>query len=206
MEKLKQFKSQLMGKWPQRYKAFNLNLKENKDLKTWLSLTGFFEFNIKNNGYIVYYHQIVAFFDCGGIHALKRGLTCDSSIIEIHHLNGNTLDNQPDNLVYIPRLIHTEITTVQRRLCKYLKTFRQQFKGCGFLQKCDSITIWNKQGRLILNIKHFLMYVLIRTIKSSSLTFKKVINLSQFKKWLKKTSNSLDTFFPLYHHPITWLT
>jgi hypothetical protein len=205
MQELNKYKYNLLGKWPQRYKAFNLQLQENKELKTWLTNAGFFDFNIKNNGYLVYYHQIVAYFNCGGIHAFKRGFQCDSSEVEIHHLNGNTLNNDPNNLVYIPRLLHTEISTIQRRLCKYIKTFRGSFKGCGVIQKLKDIPFWNKQGRLITNIKHFVMYVLIRTVKSSSITFKKLINISGFKKWLKKTSNSLDSFFPLYHHPITWL-
>jgi len=205
MQELHSFHSSLIGKWPQRYKAFNLNLKQNLPLKSWLLSSGFFSFNIKNNGYLVYYHQIVAFFHCGGVHALKRGFVCDSSEVEIHHLNGNTLDNSSSNLVYIPRLLHTEISTLQRRLCKYIKTFRSSFKGMGVLRKLHSIPFWNKQGRSVQNIKHFVMYVLIRTLKASSSTFKKIINISKFKQWLKKTSNSLDTFFPLYHHPITWL-
>lgn len=205
MKELNKFKSCLLGKWPHRYKAFNLNIKENIELKSWLDQSGFFDFNLNNKGYIVYYHQIVAYFYCGGIHAFKRGMICDSNEIEIHHLNGNTLDNNSNNLVYLHRILHTEITTVQRKLCKYLKTFRNNYKGCGFLSKLNNISLWNKQGRLIINVKHFVMYVLIRTIKSSSIFFNIKLNIKILKLWLKKTSSNIKGFLPLYHVPIKWV-
>lgn len=201
---LQKYTYKILGKWHCRYKAFNLKQEENQELKSILEQDGFFNFNLRNNGFIVYYHQIIAFYKCGGIHALKRGMICDSNIVEVHHLNGDTLDNRSDNLIYIPRIVHCEITTIQRRLCKYLKTFRRG-KGCNIVAKCKQTSIWNKQGRIITNCLHFIMYVLIRTIKASSITFSKIIIQKRFTQWLKKTYKNLQSFLPLYHLPVTWV-
>ena len=205
MKKLEQFKVCMLGKWPQQYKAYNLDIKENKELKSWLYKLGFFDFNINNNGHLVYYHQIIAFFKCGGIHAFKRGLFCDSNHIEIHHLNGNTLDNRSKNLVYLHKIVHTEITTAQRKIYKYIKAFRNTFKGHGFLDKVKEIPLWNRQGRLITNLHNFVMHVLSLTIKTSASTFNIKLNIKKLSLWLKKTSKNIKSFFPLYHTPINWI-
>ena len=114
----------LLGKWPHRYKAFNLNLKANSTLKTFLNSSGFFRFFSSNKAReLVYYHQIICFFFSGGIHALKRGMTAPSDTYECHHINGNTLDNRPSNLIVIPKLLHSQVTYIQRSLCKYIKVF-----------------------------------------------------------------------------------
>lgn len=193
------------GKWPHQYKAFNLKNKSNEALFNKLKEDNFFEFNIRNNGFIVYEHQVIAYYFCGGVHAFKRGFICDSNIYEIHHVNGNTFDNSEDNLIYIPRILHVEITTVQRSLCKYLKTFRKKHKGANLLGRLSHIPMWNKQGRPVQNIKYFVIALIVKTIKQSAITFNKSINKNYFKLWLKKISKSLTVAQPIWHNMITWI-
>lgn len=205
-EILKTSKKCLLGKWPHRYTAYNLNIKENQNLKYILILDNFFDFNIKNNGNLVYEHQIVAYYFCGGIDAFKRGYLCDSSIYEVHHINGNTFDNRSSNLQYLPKDLHIEITTVQRSLCKYLKSFRSDNKGANLLGRLNNIPMWNKQGRKVENIKHFILSCLIKTIKESSITFNKIINKNYFSLWCKKISKCLSKLQPIWHPLITWVS
>lgn len=197
---LKQYQYYMSGKWPQRYKIFNLNLNVNKELKTHLKKDGFFTFFTLNKGYLVSYHQIIAFYKCGGIDGVKRGLQAPSTLYEVHHLDGNTSNNDYSNLVVIPKVLHHELTKSQRRLNKYLKVFSKQ-SGAYLL---SSLPIcFNTQGRIIKNIKLWIVSLLRKTLVKSFYNFAPQnvsLSFSSLKSWLKKTFRSLSMNCPIGTH------
>ena len=146
-----------VGKFPHKYK--DINLYKNVELKQLLTQHGFFEFHTSNKGNLVYYHQVVAFFECGGIHALKRGFTCVKGQHELHHLNSKTHENQASNLVYITEEGHSLITKHQRAFNKYVKRIKKK----SLLSYWTGV-IWNKQGRQVTNFVDWLFYILSVTI------------------------------------------
>jgi hypothetical protein len=146
-----------IGSYPHRYKAFNLN--KNPELKQMLTEAGFFDFHLSNSGVTAYYHQIISFYFCGGIEALKRGLTCIKGVHELHHLNGITSDNRPSNLVYITEEGHNLVTKHQRAFNKYIRRIKK-----ASLINYWTGTIWNKQGRVVKNFVDWLFNILVKTL------------------------------------------
>lgn len=200
-QSLNKYKSHYTGKYPHKYKAYNLNLQENLELKTRLLIDGFFAFHTTNNGLIVYCHQIVAYYHCGGIHALKRDLVCKKDEYEIHHINGNTFDNNPNNLVYLPKVIHQEITINQRRLIKYLKLFGKK----SFNRNFKNIIIWNKQGRTVKSILDFIAYWLEQTLWKTAHSLSIPLNLKVIGTWRRLVRKALKAVIPTYWQNASWL-
>lgn len=196
---ISQYKYIYSGKYPQRYKIFILNNKENINLKTQLTQDGFFDFYILNNGHVVSYHQIVAFYFCGGKEALKRNMQAPSNLYEVHHIDGNTLNNNSTNLVIIPKILHLEITKAQRRINKYIKVFSKQ---CGNYLISSLPICFNTQGRLVFNKLKWLLKLFVRTVSMSFLFFKPltISFTSSIKLWLRKTLKSLKTGAPIGKH------
>lgn len=196
---LNQYKYIYSGKYPQRYKIFILTNKENLNLKTQLTQDGFFDFYTLNKGYIVSYHQIVAFYFCGGREALKRNITAPSNLYEVHHIDGNTFNNSSTNLVIIPKILHVEITKAQRRINKYLKVFSKQ---CGNYLISSLPACFNTQGRLVFNKLKWLLKLFVKTLSMSFLYFKplSISFTSSIKLWLRKTLKSLKTGAPIGKH------
>ena len=198
MINLNKYKYKLLGKWPQRYKAFILSAKENKELKTRLEKDGFFNLFSLNNGYIAYYHQIVAFYN-QGVHILKRGYYCPSNIYEVHHINGNSLDNRKNNLIIIPKDLHKELSKSQRRLCKYVSVFSKS-SIYNLNNKLLSIPCFNSKGNLVYNKIAYFVSILLKTLYNSWLFFKPCnvdFNLNNIKKWILKTKKNLMSFIPI---------
>lgn len=201
---LRNFKSHYVGKFPQKYRCYNLNLKQNQELKTQLQQAGFFDFHSSNNGQLVGEHQIVAFFHAGGLHALRRGLKCIQGEHEVHHLDGNGLNNNPGNLQYLPVCIHQEITISQRRACRYLKVWGvQSIKR--FSLKLKGVFIWNRQGRLVMGLKDFIASVLERTLIRTAEKFGHKIIYNQIQNWRRKVRKALEVGMPTYWQIATWL-
>ncbi len=204
MPDLSLYKSQFLGKWPQRYEVYDLSLKANEPLLDVLIEQRFFDFHTTNHGRIVSKHQIVAYFKCGGIDALKRGFTCPQGEYEIHHIDGKTSNNQPKNLVYLPTVLHQEITISQRRICKYLRVFgRKRFDTV--IGKLKDLVIWNRQGRAVKNVIQFVCCVLTKTLVNSAKTFGVFYNKSQISKWLNKIRKAIASNIPTFWQDATWI-
>jgi hypothetical protein len=173
-----------VGAYPHKYKAVNLH--SNKPLKQLLIDNGFFDFHTSNKGSLVYYHQVIAFFNCGGIHALKRGFTCVKGVTEIHHLNGKTWDNSPSNLVYITEEGHNIITTHQRSFNKYIR----RVKRSSLLNYWNGV-IWNTQGRRVTNFVDWLFFILGLTIALMANKLNKDYLVSVYRMMQNKGDTSL---------------
>lgn len=190
-----QFKSTWLGNFPQRYKAYT-NCKENKTLFDHLDKFGFFEFHQTNNKQIAYFHQIISFFRCGGLQAFNNGFRCLKGETEIHHINGNCLDNRAQNLMYIDKLSHQQVTKHQRAANKYLKVFKDK-------PISDKREIWNRKGELVINLKRWLANLILKTVVLTARDKQLDINLKLIAKWFRKVRKFIgagmdSTFVPTY--------
>ena len=110
---------------------------------------------------------------------MAGGLNCRKGFEEVHHLDGNTLNNHPSNLQYVPSEIHALITKYQRRVVKYLKTFKEG--------KMLDFVIWNRKGKLVTRIEEFVAQILVRTLVKSAKRFPKFqVIVKQFAEWMFK--------------------
>lgn len=199
---LQQFKFYWTGKYPQRYKIFDLNLTANQNLKTKLIKDKVFDFYIENKGNVISYHQIIAFYFSGGIQALKRGFVAPSSLYEVHHIDGNTNNNQSNNLVIIPKCLHIEITKGQRRICKYIKLFSKQSAN-SLTSLLSKIVVFNTQGRLIHNKNLFSIRLLLKSLIKTFYTLPNIkitFNVGNIKSWWLKTIKTFSTSISINWH------
>lgn len=120
---------------------------------------GFFDFYCTNSGFGVYLHQIVIFYCKGGWQSYHYlGCTAPMGDQECHHINGNTLDNRPCNLVMLSSYDHQIVTKHQRGVS------RNRIARHTFNPNTDSHTVFNRQGRLIQNHEHFLANIIAQTL------------------------------------------
>lgn len=190
---LTQFKVSFSGRHPHRYRAYNLNIPENQPLKEKLEQDGFCGLHCTNNLNIVYEHQIVAYYNCGGIHAGRRGFKAPRGIISCHHINGNTFDNRPQNLIYLQDDLHNEITKSQRRIRKGLKVWSETEAET----VTDLVPIWNRQGRPIKNIQQFVLRVLTQTLVNTAITMRLEVKAKRISRWMSKIRKKLSSVFNL---------
>lgn len=186
--KLSQFKSIYLGKFPHKYKVY-LNNKENQLLFDTLEEQGFFNFYCNNNKQIVSHHCIIAFWFAGGYQAYLNNFTAPAKEINVHHLDGNTLNNSASNLAYVTVDAHSHITRHQRAANKYLKVHKK-----GRLEFTNQI-IWNRKGQLIHNFKKWLANLLLKTIVLTAKDRKLDINIKAISKWFKKIRTAMNIAF-----------
>lgn len=138
------------------YRVYDLN--KHKTLKALLEQYKFFQFHITNKGHIVSEHQIVAFF-YWGYKALLNGFTCIKGELDIHHIDSNPSNNDPDNLIYLSSQDHLAVSMFANS--KILS-----------VDINNSHTPFNRQGRPISNIYTFLTNVIRDTMRQSIAKFK----------------------------------
>jgi hypothetical protein len=120
---------------------------------------GFFDFFCTNNGFGIYLHQLVCFYSKGGWQAWHYlGITAPQGDYDCHHINGNTLDNRPCNLVILSTYDH-KIVTAHQRGAGHSRVARHTFDPNN-----SSPTLFNRQGRLIQNHEHFLANIIALTL------------------------------------------
>jgi hypothetical protein len=82
-----------------------LSRKQNPHLFKLLSIIGFFDYHITNNGFTCYLYQINHFINGGknldksGWQDYRAGNFMQKNEWEIHHLNHNPIDDSPSNLI-----------------------------------------------------------------------------------------------------------
>jgi HNH endonuclease len=76
---------------------------KNKEIFKALRDVGFFDFHVTNGGTRVYLHQIQLYCkpNKGGWQLYCAGQICRKAELEVHHLNHDVKDCEPENLVYV---------------------------------------------------------------------------------------------------------
>lgn len=153
-ELLDSYSSFLTGKFPNRYRVYALS-KNNQSLFDWLSEIGYFAF-VGKITQIVGYHQIVAFLFTKHKEHLPQNT-------EVHHIDGNTMNNCPSNLMYLSEADHRLVTKHQR------KATRIKLKKLA--QLSHSKTTVNRRGKLIHNWIQFILSVIAVTCVATATWF-----------------------------------
>lgn len=167
-----------LGNGAQKYKAYQNNGR-NQGLFQAIEQDRFFDFYITNNKQIVYLHQLVAFYCCGGVAALNNGFVCPKGIYEIHHLDGNTFNNHPANLQYLNNDAHVIITKHQRAVgkrCKYLRKFKSEFDS-------SAVTCWSRKGKEITDTARWITALIVKTVVKSAVANDVTIHYSKLTRW-----------------------
>lgn len=194
IEILDSYSSKLLGKYPHRYIVFDLTLKCNQNLLSMLWKDGYWEFAPSRSACLVGYHQIIAFYLCA-----KDKPNGSGDSVEVHHMDGNTMNNLPSNLVYLSPNDHALCTKYQRRASKLsLKMFAR----IGERNK-RLYTPFNKQGKPIRNWAKFIMAIICATVYLSTQWNTKYWNkpltiLKSFVRTIDNAIRSLFTPLPLY--------
>lgn len=139
-----------------KYKAFDVTRSANYWIKELLLEYGYWKFAPSRSDKIVYYHQVVAFFFV----SKNKKLDGNGSLLFIHHISGNTLDNSPNNLVYLTKEDHEIVTRFQRKACtfKLSSFFKLKEKAQG------ARTFINRKGELVKNWARFILGVIALTL------------------------------------------
>lgn len=169
-----------------RYLAYLMNGR-NAPLFQQLWSDGFFILHSTNSGRIVYHHQIVAFYFCGGKQLQEQGVAIERGDYEIHHVNGNTFDNTPRNLVYVDSHTHSLITTVQR---KYSKG-RLPTKDSEPVNQLDDAQVWNRRGVFVRNKTRWFIALIARTIVETCKYLGVNPPVKQIINWYRKLRKQL---------------
>lgn len=118
----------------------------------------FFDFFYTNGGFAVYLHQIKCFYCSGGAKGHDwHGYTAPMNRYECHHINGNTLDNRPDNLIMLSVDDHKEVTKRQRGLSR--SRIKKHTTAPAYFR-----TEFNRRGKPIRNHNHFLANIVAMTL------------------------------------------
>lgn len=98
-----------------------------------LSLFGFFDYHVTNNGFTCYYHQIIAYISSGYRKYIK-GEFCLKGELEVHHFDKNKFNNSPENLTYV--------TPEENKLFEYFVQFKPKMKDLlGLPQRLINIIV-----------------------------------------------------------------
>lgn len=124
----------------------------NKRLFRLLDEAAFFDFHITNNKLIVGLHQIVAYI-YKGYKAYYNGYTVSKGEVEVHHINSNTSDNSPGNLVYVSTQEHILISQASLNYNSF--SIVKSAAPCPF----------NNKGLPVINPLKRLSYLVFITIK-----------------------------------------
>jgi hypothetical protein len=139
-----------------KYKCFDLTRSVNAPIKDLLLEFGYWKFAPNRSHNLVYFHQIVAFFFVSP----KKELNGKGDVLVIHHISGNTLDNSPNNLVYLTVEDHELVTKFQRKA--------STFKLNSFFKLGKSLkgarTYINRKGELVKNWARFILGVIALTV------------------------------------------
>lgn len=170
----KTFKS---GKFPHQYEF--ISIKENPEVEQFLIENCYWDFLPENSTKIIGIHNLIAFTY---LHHPKE----QTLKLEVHHIDGNTLNNHPDNLIYLSAEDHRLVTKIQRKLTRLNpKTF--------YNSKSKKATQFNKRGKVIQNWAFFILGVIAKTIVQTNTFLKESVkvNVKSVLLYIKKYFNYL---------------
>lgn len=133
-------------------KRITLFKSNNKWIFKQLHLLGCFDFYSTNNGNIIGLSQVIAFLSYGW-KAFRNGFTAPKHTIEVHHINGDVTNNNPDNLIYLSKEDHQVVSDLS------YTPFYGKVNWVGH-------TPFNRQGKTNTNKTHFLINVIQETIEA----------------------------------------
>lgn len=135
----------------------NLKDKANKKIKALLLECGCFSFFESNSGERIIGLSQVIYFLTKGWRALENGFVVRKGEEEIHHIDGDPLNNHPDNLVCLSIEDHQIVTAAQSGNCleKTIVWYR------------EGSTRFNNRGEAIANPIAFLRMIVAKTVFST---------------------------------------
>ncbi len=197
-ERLEKEEPILLGKEPHAY----FKVMPSAEFNAYLTKEGFYKLHSSNSGQIVSLHQIIAFFECGGKEALDEGFECDGAEWNVHHYDGNTLNNNADNLVYIPVGLHKNATKIQNNIRLWGK--RKSRKQAIFNKKdIKKVRAFTKKGKEVKRFWDWVSHIILNTVKRFSRYFKIAIEYKALGMWIIKIIKRLKvqvdpSFVPNY--------
>ena len=147
-----------------KYKAFDLTRPVNQPILELLLDFGYYKFAPNRSVKIVYFHQVIAFFFVSP----KKELNGKGDLLHVQHKSSNTLDNSPNNLIYLTPEDHALVTKFQRKASTFKISSFFKLTGTGIR------TWFNSKGERIKNWAKFIIGVI-------ALTVAKTYNFSGFK-------------------------
>lgn len=173
----------VVGSFPHSYICFDVTRYCNAVIKELLEECDYWKFAPYRSKKLVYYHQIIAF-----LFVSKKKKYTEQELI-VHHLDGNTRNNHPSNLVYLTKDDHVLVTGFQRKACTFkIKQFNK-YTG-------DKTSI-NSKGNKVVNWLKFILGVIARTVVAtfnfSGMQYKCML-IASFKtimRWAFKLVSSL---------------
>lgn len=190
---LDSYSSFLSGSYPHRYICYDMENKNNKTLVDFLYQAGYWKFAPNRSKKLVYFHQIINFFNRGQFMPAGSG-----DLLECQHLDGNTMNNKPSNLIYMSKADHALCTKFQRKLSRIkLKQFYKLEKNI----RLDERTKFNQRGKLIRNWTKWIIGVIC-------------VSCSLSHQWVSYTVQNLKKLPPIidivkyierYLKKINWL-
>ena len=173
---LDSYSSFLLGKYPHKYQVFDMENKNNITLFEFIQQEGYWKFAPHRSKKLVYYHQIVNFFNKGKFMPAGSG-----DLLQVNHLDGNTMNNQPSNLVYMSAADHALCTKFQRKLSRIkLKMFYKLEKNISLSER----TQYNQRGKLIRNWAKWIIGVIC-------------VSCSLSHQWVSHTIENLTKLPPI---------
>lgn len=153
-----------------------------------------FDFYSTNRGDMIGVSQVVAYIECGGWEAFCfYNFTAPNDEIEVHHINGNTADNRPCNLVYLSRQDHQYVSN-----CTYTPFYgKVTWSGS---------TPFNRRGKPIKDPAHYLANIIKATLSCISIKHTGKKSDLAFSKILKALPKRLWQFAVNYYQAPRWLT
>lgn len=143
----------IAGSFPHSYVCFDVTRVCNIAIKELLEESGYWLFAPYRSKKLVYYHQIMAFL------FVSKKKKFDGQKLVCHHINGNTRNNHPSNLVYLTEDDHVLVTKFQRRMSTVKFKIFGKYKG--------EMTSINLRGTKVVNWIKFIMGVIAKTIKAT---------------------------------------
>jgi len=164
----KTFKS---GKFPHQYEF--ISIEQNPEVEQYLIENAYWDFLPYNSTNIIGVHNLIAFVYLS--HPKKQELK-----LEVHHIDGNTSNNHPDNLVYLSAEDHRIVTKIQRSLTRLNpKSF--------YNSKSKKHTAFNRRGKVIQNWAFFITSIIVKTVVNTNNFIDKVkVNVKPIVKYIKR--------------------
>lgn len=140
-----------------KFVGFYIDSVHNSNLKKRLKDDGYWRFSPEASTSLVLYHYIIAFYSLG-----KKLPSGEGDKLECYHLDGDTMNNHPDNLVYMT--YEDYYIAVTKALDEPLPTL-EDLKKIGKRIKSQDKTAYDRSGRKIKCWATFILNVIREIVR-----------------------------------------